>query len=295
MDAFAWIKQCFFKYPKISYPLSIIEKEIERLRRDYIHGSAWYFERISALLAHIDRQDIGELRESLETLRPGMASLSNLNEILSKSSISDIDLKGLSKTLVSFVRSSSRRLSAFCSNLRFESVLSISNSTAIRQFLEAGRIERIFLLESRPGGEIRQAAKQYAKYADVSIVPDSAVSHTVKRVDAVVSGMDGIYAEGIFTNKLGTLGLCISANYFHKPVYVFGESFKATSARPKSLTTVEIKLGNTSGRVPLFDMVPLELVNYLVTDHGVILSPNGSAVEETKEYFFKSILRSHEA
>ena len=165
--------------------MSPFDKAIKEMKKDYIHGSTWYFERISSLLVNICDDNIGILRKVLPDIRPGMATISNLSEILSKKSNSSItDIREIGLRLLKYSNNSSILLNKEFANLELKSSITISFSSAVASLTEHTGMKQLMLLRSSPGREWVAALKKYSSSCEVTVVPDSTMFYFLKKVDS---------------------------------------------------------------------------------------------------------------
>jgi len=129
----------------------------------------------------------------------------------------------------------------------------------------------------------------------VTIITDSMAGSVLRdgKVDAVIVGADRITARGDVANKIGTYPLAVLAHYHGVPFFVaaphstFDLSMVAGSEIPieeRNASEISGIAGWTEGentpRVlnPAFDVTPAELVTAIITDLGVIESPDEERV-----------------
>ncbi|MGC8561978.1 MAG: hypothetical protein ACP5UZ_01975 [Thermoplasmata archaeon] len=169
------------------------QRTISELKRDYIHGSSWYFERIAELLTGINLNDLKLLVKSMDEIRPGMASISNTGLVLKTSKIeSDEDLRKTGRLLVEYRKRAVDNLKSEVRKLRIRSAVAISYSSAVKTFIESTGLEELLLLKSSPGNEYKVAEKDYGAICNVTVIPDSASYAFVNSVEAVIIGFDGL-------------------------------------------------------------------------------------------------------
>ncbi len=268
-----------------------IRREVSRLRRDYVHGSSWYFEYVAKLLAKASYDEVGYLYNYLQDIRPGMGSLSNIREAMEGRGVeTKEDANQLGLDLLKYLEDAESRMRVEAAKVRIRTALSISHSGAVKLLVEEGGIEKIFLLRSSPGKEYRRAVAEYSKYCDVTVIPDAAMYSLTKDVDAVVTGVDGLYSSGFFTNKLGTAPLCLSARERGVRVIVAGESFKAADIEPH-VSWTKVYLGKSLHKVPLFDLVPISFIDELITDRGTFKNQQKGVLGKLHSYFLSTITK----
>ena len=165
------------------------------------------------------------------------------------------------------------------------SVATISfSSNVFAALTEAGSVSRVVLLESRPGEEVVDAYRRLSGAGiEVTVLPDSNMLYAVKRSDAVVVGADSITARDCFLiHKAGTSPLLTLARAVGVRTVVICEALKLIDAEVGSIEMerwryrVE-RLDAEFDSYP-FDWTPINLVETLVTDHGLVEEPEDSDI-----------------
>ncbi|KZZ40379.1 hypothetical protein A3755_24290 [Oleiphilus sp. HI0085] len=109
-----------------------------------------------------------------------------------------------------------------------------------------------------------------------------------KSVEWIIVGADRIAANGDVVNKIGTYSLAIQARYHGAKVMVVAPSSTVDMAS-KNGASIEIEMrdsdelkcfsgqqvseANVQELNPVFDVTPASLVDYIVTERGVIAGP----------------------
>jgi len=167
----------------------------------------------------------------------------------------------------------------------------------IRSAVEAGKKVSVIADETRPylQGARLTAWEMVQENIPVTLICDNMAGYMMSKgeVDAVIVGTDRVAANGDVANKIGTYMLAVLARRHDIPFYV---------ACP--LSTIDLNLSNGSGipieerdeqevkgfrdcmwaaegikvRNPSFDVTPAELVTALITEKGVVFSPDNSAI-----------------
>ena len=117
------------------------------------------------------------------------------------------------------------------------------------------------------------------------------------KVDAVITGADRIAANGDTANKIGTLGLSILAKHYGIPFYIAapsstfdlslesGDRIPIEQRLPQEVRTIRdlaIAPSDVSVYNPAFDVTPAENITAIITEKGVIKTPNQG---EIKRFF----------
>jgi len=268
-----------------------VQEYLSEMRRDLVHGSGWYFEKISELLSGIREEELPALRRSLPSIRPGMASISNIYELLkTRDDWSTDEARDLGRKLSEFKALSFERLRRQARGTKIGRAVTISYSKAVELFLMEAGVESVTLIQSKPGNEWKVAQREYGKFAEVTPIPESAMIALMGNVDSVIIGFDGIFASGYLTNKVGTHPLCLAAREVGKKVVAVGESFKSSVKPPGNVFMINTRISGKKVVIPLFDFVPLNLVGLLVTDIGTFVSPKVRDVVALHEEFIKKMI-----
>ncbi len=169
----------------------------------------------------------------------------------------------------------------------------------VRSAFAEGKLERVFADETRPWlqGARLTAWELLQDQIPVTLLADAAAASRMAWGDIawVVVGADRIAANGDVANKIGTYGLALAARHH-------GVRFMV--AAPTSTLDLELASGaqipiecrdgaellGCGGRTlaapgagawnPVFDVTPAELVDAIVTEKGVVLSPDAKKLAE---------------
>ena len=82
-----------------------------------------------------------------------------------------------------------------------------------------------------------------------TVILDAAVAHIMESVDCVLVGAEGIVENGGIVNKIGSLGVAMSAHAFKRPLYVLAECVKFVRLYPLNQQEVADKFQVRAGRV----------------------------------------------
>ncbi len=162
---------------------------------------------------------------------------------------------------------------------------------------QRGTLDSVLATESRPllqGARLTTYELSRLKIPHELIV-DSAAAGLIAggAVDAVIVGCDRVAANGDVANKVGTYGLALAAHAAGIPFVVAGPTSTIDPDTPDgahimieerdpnevgSLAGRRITLDGTRCRNPAFDVTPAALISALVTERGVIRSPDAEAL-----------------
>lgn len=160
-----------------------------------------------------------------------------------------------------------------------------------------GKAIHVFADETRPllQGARLTAWELQQRSIPVTVICDSMAAQVMKegRVNAVITGADRIAANGDSANKIGTYGVAVLANHHGIPFYIAAPSstFDLNIAGGDEIpieqrSAEEITSGFGRRTVPhgvgvynpAFDVTPHELISGIITERGIIHSPNTEAV-----------------
>ena len=264
---------------------------LQTMIQNYTDGSSWYFRRGIDLIESSNEIPIDKLLEDLLSIRPGMGSLNNISDALKKSS--DLGMKRIqiAESLRSYLeRSRSSLHENFMKLENVATVLTISRSSEVLNMVNVIKPVKVYLMESRPGNESEKFMNELGKLTDVEMIEDATIGQYVAESDLILTGSDGFYSDGFFTNKVGTLPLLLTAEYMKKPVFVVSSSYKFSSMKSIDQSMFRTTIHGTSRDVNLFEMVPVEKIRTLVTDAGIFRHPSVDTVLTVNERFIEECL-----
>lgn len=156
-----------------------------------------------------------------------------------------------------------------------------------------GLVAQVYVDETRPWlqGSRLTAWELVAEGIPTSLLADSAAAHLMKvrGIDWVIVGADRIAANGDVANKIGTYQLAISAMHHGARFMVVAPS---SSVDMQTASGDDIRIEERPAREllavagqrvaaevnafnPVFDVTPVELIDAIVTERGMIERPNG--------------------
>ena len=163
----------------------------------------------------------------------------------------------------------------------------------IRQGYADGKIKQVYADETRPWlqGSRLTAWELQQDNIPVIVQADSAVAALMAtgKIDWVIVGADRITANGDVANKIGTYMLAILAKYHHVKMMVVapistidwqldcGKDIPIEQRDGKEVTLIQyhqIAPEGVSALNPAFDVTPASLIDVIVTEAGVVLSPS---------------------
>ncbi len=167
----------------------------------------------------------------------------------------------------------------------------------IRSAWAAQKLECVFASETRPWLQgLRLTAWELAQDGiEVDVITEGAVSSlfSQQNIQWVIVGADRVCANGDVINKVGTANLAILARHYGVSFMVVAPlSTIDTATESGELVPIEQReqseiLGTyyqSENRVsawnPVFDLTPAGLVSALVTEKGVVLSPDKQKITD---------------
>lgn len=163
----------------------------------------------------------------------------------------------------------------------------------IRQGYQDGKIKHVYVDETRPWlqGARLTAWELMQEQIPMTLQADSAAALLMAsgKLDWIIVGADRIAANGDVANKIGTYSLAVLAKYHKVKVMVVAptstidwdiqdgslipieqrDSSEVTQIQGEWLAPENVKAVN-----PAFDVTPADLIDAIVTEAGVILSPS---------------------
>ncbi len=168
----------------------------------------------------------------------------------------------------------------------------------IRSAWAAGKLTRVYADETRPWLQgARLTAWELQKDAiPVTLLADGAAASRMAQGDIgwVIVGSDRIAANGDVANKIGTYSLAVAARYHGVKVMVAaptstvdmsvcsGSEIPIESRDPAEILCCggqQVGAPGVDAWNPVFDVTPAELVDAIVTEKGVVLSPDREKME----------------
>jgi methylthioribose-1-phosphate isomerase len=163
----------------------------------------------------------------------------------------------------------------------------------IRASHASGRQVSVYADETRPylQGARLTAFELQQDQIPVTVITDSMAGHLMKeeQIDLVIVGADRITANGDTANKIGTYSLAVLAKHHGIPFYVAapistldfalasGDQIEIEQRSPDEVAIIAGKRIVPEGVPalhPAFDVTPHDLITAIITEKGVILSPD---------------------
>jgi methylthioribose-1-phosphate isomerase len=162
----------------------------------------------------------------------------------------------------------------------------------IRSAWAAGKLRKVYAGETRPWlqGARLTAWELLHEHIPVTLIGDSAASllMQLQRVQWVIVGADRVAANGDVINKIGTCQLAVACRYHGVRMMVVAPLSTLDRSMPDGrqvaieerspdevmqLAGRRIAAPGATAWNPVFDVTPAELVDYLVTEAGVVAAP----------------------
>ena len=172
----------------------------------------------------------------------------------------------------------------------------------IRSAIEAGKKVTVFADETRPflQGARLTAWELMQDNIPVTLIADNAAGYLMSRgeIDVVIVGADRIAGNGDVANKIGTYQVAVLARRHAIPFYVAAplSTIDAAIAHGTDIPIEERDADEVRGyaerrwapehvavRNPVFDVTPAELVTALITERGVVPTPDTASIRKLLE------------
>lgn len=163
----------------------------------------------------------------------------------------------------------------------------------IRSAWAAGKLREVYAGETRPWlqGARLTAWELVRDGIPVSLITDSAAAFLMQRrkVQWVITGADRVAANGDVINKIGTYQLAVACRYHGVKMMVAAPLSTLDLSMPDGQQVIieerpaseilelagqPVAASGAGAWNPVFDITPAELVDYLVTEAGVIAAPD---------------------
>ncbi len=162
----------------------------------------------------------------------------------------------------------------------------------IRSAHQQRKVKMVYANETRPylQGARLTAFELLTDGIPVTLIADSAAGHLIlqKQVEAVIVGADRIAANGDTANKIGTCSLAVLAHHAGLPFYIAAPVSTIDISTPKGQSiqieerngeeikawrNVPVAPREVQAYNPSFDVTPAYLITGIITEKGVIKSP----------------------
>ncbi len=163
----------------------------------------------------------------------------------------------------------------------------------IRSAIEAGKHISVFADETRPflQGARLTVWELMQERIPVTLITDNMAGHLMSHgdVDAVIVSADRVAANGDVANKIGTYMVAVLANRHSIPFYVAAPLStidlqlpsgvhipieERTSDEVRGFADTQWAPSEVLVRNPAFDITPAELITALITENGIVTTPN---------------------
>ena len=298
------------------------ERLVASIMDDRVHGADWISTKALRAMREIaDSAQAGTVDELLRVLReaairlaasrPSMAPVTNnLARLMYELPRGADDLeslrRGVAIKVLELVGAQRRRKAEAVKNAaeileEHEVIITLSDSSTVREVLASPQGHKVIVAESRPLLEGRRMAADLAENGlEVTLIVDAAVASFADEADAALVGADGVLEDGSFVNKVGTRTLALAAADSGIPLYVVCDSFKfdvrGLLGEPAVLVEREPEevasgLAGVEVRNPYFEVTPGHLVTGFITEEGLV-EPGGvrgrmAGMEETVRRFLR--------
>lgn len=277
------------------------ERLVASIMDNRVHGADWISTRALRAMREISdsalARTVDELLRVLRNAairiaasRPAMAPVTNnLAHLMHKIPRGTDDLeslrRGVAIKVLELVGAQRRRKADTVKNAveileEHEVVITLSDSSTVREALSSTQGHKVIVAESRPLLEGRRMAEDLAESGlEVTLIVDAAVASFTDEADAALVGADGVLEDGSFMNKVGTKTLALAAADSGIPLYVVCDSFKfdvrGLLGEPAVVVEREPEevasgLAGVEVRNPYFEVTPDHLITGFITEEGLV-------------------------
>jgi len=256
---------------------------VETVASDETHGSAWISVRALEVLrdraAVADDDDaVTAVARDLRDARPSMTALANrVNRVMATGEWTPEAVRERAQQAAEAALDADGAAAALAAERCGESVATLSRSGTVLTAIRTAE-PTVLIGESRPACEGTDvAATLAAEGLAVTLTTDAALGGELagRDVDAALVGADAVLADGSVVNKVGTRSLALAAAREDVPVYVVAaadkvrpdEEMHGETGDPADLYDGEAPVTVAN---PIFERTPAELVDGVVTEHGVL-------------------------
>lgn len=257
---------------------------VDDVRDDDTHGSAYVSLRALEVLR--DRAAVADEWESvasaardLRDARPSMAALANrVNRAMAEADRTPEAVRARTQDAIDAAADADSEAAANAVDRLGGTVFTLSRSGTVADALLEAK-PSVVVAESRPAREGVDVAEELSSAGlDVTLTTDAAMGYALAEsadADAAVVGADTVLPDGSVANKVGTRLLALAAAREDVPLYVVAASDKVAAAadfHPEFGEDGAVYDGDAELGVlnPTFDRTPGDLVEGVVTEHGVL-------------------------
>jgi translation initiation factor 2B subunit (eIF-2B alpha/beta/delta family) len=159
-----------------------------------------------------------------------------------------------------------------------ETVFTVSRSGTVLSVLENGDPDEIYVTVSETDREGISAAALLDQY-EMTLITDAATAHVLAKrdIDILLVGADSILPDGSIVNKIGTRNAALAAVHEDIPVYSVAAADKIQTEQTlhqdnRSETDVYEGDADIDALNQVFDVVPTDLLDGIVTEDGILSS-----------------------
>jgi len=252
----------------------------ESYRGEDLDGFRRYMEEVSRLLLSTRPTAVSLPNAVSYVMRSLRASHANVEEAW-------LSVAMAAKEFIEYSERALELISMFGSSLirGGEAIVTHCNSSAVTSILvrawNEGKRISVYATETRPRFQGYITSRDLSsKGIPVTLVPDTAVAHIMRRADLVIVGADAITSNGALINKIGTSQVALAARTYGVPFYVAAETYKFS---PYTLVGEPVEIEERDPgeiinpppegievRNPVFDATPPEYIDAIITEIGII-------------------------
>ena len=255
-----------------------VEKAFVEAARDRARGAAAIERRLLGRLLTLDVATPAAYRRGARALRDGQPVMANLVSLAARAASDEpAAFRTWAAARLETLRGLDERLArAAWPTVRDAAMLvSVSRSSAVAAVIRGaaanGWSGRVVVLDGAPSGRGRDQARSLARTGlDVLSQPDAAALRWLEPCSVVVVGADAVGPRS-FVNSVGTRLLLEAAGRRARPRLLVadrGKDLEAVDLERLRRTSPMAGVEGSGRRWPVFEEVPLALVDVRVDEHG---------------------------
>ncbi len=269
------------------------EQRIEALRNDRTHGSRWLAHEAVSILYYLAtdttiapaeaERRLRNATQQLSEARPAMAAVAGAVRRVLNAQGDLAEKARAASQLLKDLDTAPQRMLAFARPLLLGTLMTHSMSGTVLAVLTAcaSQLERVIVLEGRPGYEGRAVAQTLAgQGVACTLITDAQADIFLPQCQAVVVGADSVLANGDVLNKAGTALLAWAAHGHKVPLYVLCETLKispqtwsgdlAILEEKEAEEVLERPIAGVTVHNYYFDRTLARLVTKIISEQGLL-------------------------
>ncbi len=266
---------------------------LEEVSDEHIRGASWsMLHTIRGIIEEIETGtnicSCNDLPRKIIEANPTMTPLHWVAHVLEEACHEETkpaDIKDKLLSLLEYKRHAEESLNENIRNILLgkKTIMTFSYSSTIEQALLSlphDMRPSIIIPISLPGGEGLEMAKRLSKMGfHTQPIPDTLIHVKLEQSDLALIGADTITLDGCLFNKVGTRLLALACRDTNIPLYSAFDATKINPFRNCHEIPVLVRYSNLNGyrlSYPVFDNTPIEYLDKIITERGILDANNDS-------------------